>query len=98
MKDMDKMMKEDCGPGMDYDAKMAVLEELRALAMELMKDKYGDKMPHEMNELSVAAPDKEGLKKGLDLAKELMEGQDMQAMADEDREEDEEEEQEEDEA
>lgn len=77
MKNMKKM-------DMESEAKMAVLEELRDLVMELMRGKYSDKMG-DMKEISVAAPDQEGLSKGLDMAKELMEGRDMQAMADEDR-------------
>ncbi len=57
-------------------AKMQVLHELRNMAMGMMGDKMRDQMPsegapHEMHEVSVAAPDQQGLAKGLDLAKHL---------------------------
>lgn len=57
------------------DAKMAILEQLRDLAHELMNDKYGDKMKG-MREVSVQAPDKAGLAKGLDLAKGIVDDPD----------------------
>ena len=53
-------------------AKMQVLHELRNMAMGMMSDKVKGKMP--MHEVDVAAPDKVGLQKGLDLAKHLTGG------------------------
>lgn len=56
-----------------YDAKMSVLNELRDMAMGMMGEKVKGKLPgKEMKEVSVAAPDSDGLRKGLDLAKGLM--------------------------
>ncbi len=54
------------------EAKMQVLHELRNMAMGMMGDKVKDKMPHEMHEVDVAAPDAAGLHKGLDLAKSII--------------------------
>lgn len=54
------------------EAKMQVLNELRDMAMGMMGDKLKDKMPHEMHGVEVMAPDKEGLKKGLDLAQHAL--------------------------
>lgn len=71
---MSKMMQAD-SPNMDSDsAKMEVLEELRDLAISLMGDKMKDKGPMGnpvMKEVTVAAPDKEGLQKGLQMASEM---------------------------
>ncbi len=53
-------------------AKMQVLHELRNMAMGMMGDKVKGKMPHEMHEVDVAAPDAAGLHKGLDLAKSII--------------------------
>lgn len=55
----------------EYDAKMAVLEELRDLAKQLMSDKLGDRLG-KMQEVSVQAPDKKGLSEGLDMAKDVL--------------------------
>lgn len=66
--------KPDAGDDEDAHAaaKMQVLHELRNMAMGMMGDKVKDKMPgHEMHEVEVAAPDKAGLSKGLDLAQAL---------------------------
>lgn len=52
-------------------AKMQVLHELRNMAMDMMGDKVKDRLPHEMHGVEVMAPDQEGLRKGLDLAKEV---------------------------
>lgn len=53
-------------------AKMQVLQELRDMAMGMMHDRVGDKMPHEMHGVEVMAPDQEGLKHGLDLAQKVL--------------------------
>lgn len=53
-------------------AKMQVLQELRDMAMQMMHDRVGDKMPHEMHGVEVMAPDQEGLKHGLDLAQKVL--------------------------
>ncbi len=75
MKSLSDFMKKDNEqePMKDehYDAKMAILEQLRELAHELMNDKYGDKMKG-MREVSVQAPNKEGLTKGLNMAQQLV--------------------------
>lgn len=71
---MDDMMSKLAGksPEKDdsYEAKMKVLNELRDMAMGMMGDKVKDKLPG-MKSISVSAPDKEGLEKGLDLAQSL---------------------------
>lgn len=54
-----------------FDAKMKVLQQLRDMAQELMGQDMS--APADMKEVSVAAPDKEGLEKGLDLASAMME-------------------------
>lgn len=51
-----------------HGAKMEVLEELREAMRALMGEKMG-----KMKEVSVAAPDSEHLKKGLDMASEMVE-------------------------
>lgn len=58
-----------------YDAKMKVLEELRAMAHEMMGSDLGK--PEDMKQVSVAAPDEEGLEKGLDLASSLMDKKEL---------------------
>lgn len=66
----------------DHDtAKLEVLEELREMAMGLMGDKMKSKISPEesMKEVTVAAPDEEGLQQGLEMASEVipgMEGED----------------------
>ncbi|MBA3920344.1 MAG: hypothetical protein H0X31_01020 [Nostocaceae cyanobacterium] len=55
------------------EAKMQVLNELRNMAMGMMGDKVKSKLPMQVE---VAAPDKAGLKKGLDLASSLVPGHD----------------------
>lgn len=58
---------------MHADAKMKVLHELRNMAMDMMGEKVRDRLPHEeMHGVEVMAPDKEGLEKGLDLAKKVI--------------------------
>lgn len=54
------------------EAKMQVLQELRKMAMDMMGEKVRDRFPHEMHGVEVMAPDKEGLEKGLDVAKDVM--------------------------
>lgn len=55
-------------------AKMQVLQELRDMAMGMMGDKMKGQMPgdDEMHGVEVMAPDKDGLKKGLDLAQSAL--------------------------
>ncbi len=55
---------------MESDAKMQVLKELRDMAIEMM----GEKLPgrkEEMKQVTVAAPDREGLEEGLEMASSL---------------------------
>lgn len=68
---------DDEGDDSHAAAKMQVLQELRDMAMGMMGDKVkglpgggGD----EMHGVEVMAPDKEGLKKGLDLAQQAVPG------------------------
>lgn len=70
---MDKMMmkmmnKEDDGGDLKKDAKLSVLKELRKMASDMM----GEDLKGGFKKVTVAAPDKEGLKEGLDKAKSLM--------------------------
>lgn len=70
---MQKLAKKD-EPAKDhkYEAKMQVLNELRDMAMGMMGDKVKGKLPGSMEKVSVMAPDQEGLKKGLDMAKSII--------------------------
>lgn len=73
MKDvMKKLSKDDDSKDDHYHAKMNVLNELRDMAMNMMGDKVKGKLPEHMKEVSVAAPDQSGLKKGLDLAQHML--------------------------
>lgn len=71
-----------------HQAKMKVLEDLRRMAHEMMGEDMKDQ-PDAMKQVSVAAPDKEGLKHGLDMASNLMDQQhpDDEDQEDEDQEE-----------
>lgn len=74
MKDLMKMLeKKKSGDGeMDetkMSAKMDVLKELRDLAAS----QAGDSVKKGMQEVSIMAPDKEGLKEGLEMAEEVVE-------------------------
>lgn len=66
---MKKAMGKEDGPDMEKDAKLKVLKELRAMASGMMGDDIKGGM---MKKVSVAAPDEEGLKAGLDKAKEIV--------------------------
>lgn len=73
MSDIDSDENEDH----KYDAKMGVLNELREMAMNMMGNKVKNHMSpkandEQMAEVSVSAKDSEGLKKGLDLAKNVL--------------------------
>lgn len=68
-----------CGPDHESDAKMSVLEELRNMAMGMMGEKVDKKMSpigggDDMKQVTVASDDPEGLKQGLDMAKEVVPG------------------------
>jgi hypothetical protein len=56
---------------MEKDAKLAVLQKLKERASEAMKGGLGG-----LKKVSVAAPTEKGLKEGLDLAKETVDGED----------------------
>lgn len=68
---------------LDKSAKMTALKELRKLALDMinqqaeshMKESSEEKVPSldKMQKVTVAAPDKEGLKKGLEKAEEILE-------------------------
>ena len=72
MKDLMKMMakKKDKGEMSkeDKQAKMDVLKELLEMAME----KSGMDVSEGMKQLTIAAPDKEGLMEGMEKAEEMM--------------------------
>jgi len=68
MKEMMKMMKSDSGD-MGKEAKLKVLKELKRMASEMMGGDVKDGM---MKKVTVASPDKEGLKLGLEKAKEMI--------------------------
>lgn len=73
MKDM--MNKMSGAPdSSEHDAKIQVLEELRELAMSMMGDKMKKHLSpaEKMQEVTVAAPDKESLSEGLELAQEVL--------------------------
>lgn len=55
-------------------AKMDLLQDLRKMAMGMIHDGSGEEMPDHMQKVMVAAPDKEGLKHGLEKAKEVVQG------------------------
>lgn len=60
----------------DKDAKMGVLKDLHKMASDSMADKL-----HGLKKVTVAAPDEEGLKHGLDKAQEIV--SDMPGMLEE---------------
>lgn len=67
--------KDDNMPG-HKKAKLDVLKALRQVAMELIKERSeeSDEAPEQLQKVAVMAKDKEGLEKGLDKAKEVLEG------------------------
>jgi hypothetical protein len=65
-KSMDKQDKKS--DPMEKEAKLSALKDLRSHMMGMMGEGLGDKM----NKVTVAAPNKADLKKGLDKAKELV--------------------------
>lgn len=67
----------------DIMAKMDVLKEL----LEMASMAAGDDLKKNMQKVTVAAPDKEGLMKGMEKAEELLENEDMMGMESEDEEE-----------
>ena len=70
MKDlMKKALGDDGSDDMKKDAKLKVLKELRSMASGMMGDDLKDGM---MKKVTVASPNKEGLKEGLDKAKEIL--------------------------
>lgn len=70
MKDFKKMMgKDDEKDGMQKEAKLSVLKHLRQMASDMMGDDVKNGM---MKKVTVAAPDKAGLKQGLEKAEEMM--------------------------
>lgn len=72
MKDLKKMMgKDDEGGDMKKEAKLSVLKELRELASKMMGDDLKNGMDS-MKKVTVASDSKEGLKRGLEKAEEMM--------------------------
>ena len=67
---MEKKMKDKKGdmPEHERDAKMSVLEHVRQMAHDMMKDK----LDGGMKKVSVASPSKEGLKEGLETAHDML--------------------------
>lgn len=79
MDDIKKMLgKKDKKPdNMEKDAKLSALKNLRNEMSQMMQGNLGEKM----NKVTVAAKDKEGLKKGLEKAEEILEEKpDMEEM------------------
>lgn len=76
MKDMKEMMskKSKEKDPMQKEAKLSALSKLRKEMSSLMQDDLGGKM----SKVVVAAKDKEGLKKGLDKAEEMLEEPEME--------------------
>lgn len=80
MKDMlmKKLMKADEMPEAEKMGKMAALKELIQEMNALMGsdlDSSEEDMPEKMQKVSVMAPDKESLLKGLDKAEDVLEGE-----------------------
>jgi hypothetical protein len=73
MKDMKKLLGDDSSPGDDMknNAKLKVLKHLKDMASKMMGDDVKGGMEG-LKKVTVAAPDKAGLKLGLDKAKELI--------------------------
>lgn len=69
---MDKKKGEKALDPMDKEAKMNMLKALHKEMTGMMSDEL--KNPASVKKVEVAAPDKEGLKAGLDKAKEVVEG------------------------
>ena len=65
---MEKMKDGKKMPEHEKDAKMSVLEHVRQLAQDMMKDK----LDHGMKKVEIASDSSEGLKKGLEKAMEMM--------------------------
>jgi hypothetical protein len=70
-------------------AKLDLLKDLRKMAMGMISDGSGEEMPGELQKVTVAAKDKEGLKEGLEKAEDLVGGEESEDSMD-DMEEDEE--------
>jgi hypothetical protein len=86
MKEMIKMLEKKKKSGKELDpmyasSKMSVLQQLRDQMAGLMKD---DLQPGKMKKVEVAASDEEGLKHGLDKAKEVLSGSEMEPMEEKD--------------
>lgn len=83
MKDLEKLMSKAGKSEMSDDAKKAKMEvimELMEMAKEMMaegvhKGMSEMKAPKGVKEVSVMAPDQEGLEEGLDMAKEIVESE-----------------------
>lgn len=82
---MDKLKQalgqDDGSDDMKKNAKLKVLKELRSMASGMMGDDVKDGM---MKKVSVAAPNKEGLKKGLETAQEMVGDGEHEAEGEED--------------
>lgn len=66
----------------ESDAKMAVLNELRGMMIKMMGDKMPGSKPEGAAEISVSAPDEEGLKEGLSMASSLVPSEKPESMPD----------------
>jgi hypothetical protein len=87
--------KEEMSPE-DKAAKLAVLKMLKKVAGEMMADEMqGKLMPESMKQVTVAAPDEEGLKEGLEKAEEVIEKMPEDMMAEQESEDEESEDKEE---
>jgi len=71
---MKLMAKKKADKPLDENYKSAKMEMLKSLKGEMGKMMGDDLKSSKMKAVQVAAPDKEGLEKGLDTAKDLIEG------------------------
>lgn len=73
MKDLKKLMGDDASPENDMkgEAKLKVLKHLKEMASQMMGDDVKGGMEG-LKKVTVAAPDKEGLKLGLEKAQDMM--------------------------
>lgn len=82
MKDLKAMMgKDEAGDSMKKDAKLSVLKQLRQMAADMVGDDVKGGLDS-MKKVTVAAPDKSGLEHGLEKAKDMLAGHEMDDMHD----------------
>jgi hypothetical protein len=90
MKEMKKMLGKDKEESKEAKAKYEMLKALRKEAMDMMGEDISEDMGS-MQKVTVAAPDEESLKEGLEKAEDIVEGEDLKDAMMADMDEDEEE-------